>query len=342
MSTDDEKQIPLPPVTIANTGPLSRDVVVSGVFTGSIRGSASPEGTLEVGYEVACGKVPGMMASLALAEQTSWNISVTEKKFTGPNPKVEISGYHIVINRCPGLAFIRSYAIIAAYSQPDRRRGKTMMTKIIDALRRGVPPRWRKSPSSAAPCTVGATTCWPTSTTTPPTDPPKRSTAVWKRYAEMPSDSATSPTTESAHSCTAATSSNRSMHSKTGRATNGRSTRRVGNPRSTHSFSTPALNRAVDSCSTRSSRDQYSQWVPATSNPRFQSRCGLGRVLTRAASSGRWGAPTPRPGSSGDVRLDSPKSRQVRSRYVRRCRSVAWARAVSARPVGGDVRPPTS
>jgi transposase len=29
--------------------------------------------------------------------------------------------------------------IIAAYSQPDRRRGKIMMTKIIDALRRGVP-----------------------------------------------------------------------------------------------------------------------------------------------------------------------------------------------------------
>ena len=29
--------------------------------------------------------------------------------------------------------------IIAAYSQPDRRRGKTMMTTIIDSLRRGVP-----------------------------------------------------------------------------------------------------------------------------------------------------------------------------------------------------------
>ena len=29
--------------------------------------------------------------------------------------------------------------IIAAYSQPDRRRGKTMMTRIIDSLRRGVP-----------------------------------------------------------------------------------------------------------------------------------------------------------------------------------------------------------
>jgi MspA len=121
VSADDEKQIPLPPVTIiANTGPLSRDVVVSGVFTGSIRGSASPEGTLEVGYEVDCGRVPGLMASLALPEQTSWNISVTEKKFTGPNPKVEISGYHVVINRCPGLAFIRSYAILTSTSGPSR------------------------------------------------------------------------------------------------------------------------------------------------------------------------------------------------------------------------------
>lgn len=40
------------------------------------------------------------------------------------------------------------------------------------------PPRWRKSPSPAAPCIDGAPTCWPTSTTTPPTGRPKRSTAV--------------------------------------------------------------------------------------------------------------------------------------------------------------------
>ena len=35
--------------------------------------------------------------------------------------------------------------------------------------------------------------------------PPKPSTVAWKPYAATPSDSATSPTTESAHSCTAAT-----------------------------------------------------------------------------------------------------------------------------------------
>ena len=108
--------------------------------------------------------------------------------------------------------------IIAAYSQPDRRRGKTMMTTIIDSLRRGVPTGWKNSPNSAAPCTGAATTYWPTSTTTPPTAPPKPSTAASKHYAATPSDSATSPTTESAHYCTAATSPNRSMHSDSGRA----------------------------------------------------------------------------------------------------------------------------
>jgi hypothetical protein len=80
------------------------------------------------------------------------------------------------------------------------------------------PRDWRNWPNSAAPCTGAATMCWPTSTTTPPTDPPKPSTGGWKPYAETPSDSATSPTTDCAHCCTAATSSSRSMHSKTGRA----------------------------------------------------------------------------------------------------------------------------
>ena len=76
------------------------------------------------------------------------------------------------------------------------------------------PPDWRNWPNSAAPCTGAATMCWPTSTTTPPTDPPKPSTAAWKPYAATPSDSATSPTTDCAHCCTAATSPNRSMHSE--------------------------------------------------------------------------------------------------------------------------------
>ena len=57
-----------------------------------------------------------------------------------------------------------------------------------------------------------------TSTTTSTTAPPKPSTAAWKPCAATHSDSATSPTTESDSYCTAATSSDRSMHSETGRA----------------------------------------------------------------------------------------------------------------------------
>jgi MspA len=120
VSAADEKQIPLPPLPIGDTQPLSRDVIVSGVFNGSIVGSATPSGTFEVGYEITCAKIPSPMAAFAEPEQTSYNISVTEKKFTGARPKVEISGYHVVINRCPGEAVIRSYAILTSTDGPSR------------------------------------------------------------------------------------------------------------------------------------------------------------------------------------------------------------------------------
>ena len=97
--------------------------------------------------------------------------------------------------------------IIAAYGHPDRRRGKTMMTAIIDTLRRGVPAvleelaqlgrtLWRRRADILA-----------SSITTPPTDPPKPSTAAWKPCAATHSDSETSPTTAGAITyCTAARS----------------------------------------------------------------------------------------------------------------------------------------
>ena len=112
---------------------------------------------------------------------------------------------HLAVEICWGFY----QRMIAAYAHPDRRRGKTMMTDIITTLRSGVPEAWRNSPSSVAPCGGAAPTCWPTSTTTPPTDPPKPSTAASKHYAATPSDSGTSPTTDCAHYCTAATSPNK-------------------------------------------------------------------------------------------------------------------------------------
>ena len=42
--------------------------------------------------------------------------------------------------------------MIAAYAHPDRRRGKTIMTSIIDALRSGVPDALEELANSAAHC----------------------------------------------------------------------------------------------------------------------------------------------------------------------------------------------
>ena len=52
-----------------------------------------------------------------------------------PSPVTRTSGDHPTTNR-PGQPILQ---FIAAYCQPDRRRGETMMTAIIDSLRRGVP-----------------------------------------------------------------------------------------------------------------------------------------------------------------------------------------------------------
>jgi hypothetical protein len=114
------------------------------------------------------------------------------------------------------VAYVIYQKIIAAY--PNRHRGKKAMTTIIDSILRGVPPDLRRSPNSAAPYGAAATTSWRSSTTTPPTDPPKPSTDDWKHCAATPSDSETSPTTEGAHCCTAAHSTTPSTHSELRRA----------------------------------------------------------------------------------------------------------------------------
>ena len=109
--------------------------------------------------------------------------------------------------------------IIAAYADPNRRRGKKAMTAIIDSIRARRARRTRGDrPTRPHPVRAAATTSWPSSTTTPPTDPPKPSTDAWKPCAATPSDSETSPTTAGAHYCTAAHSTHSSMHSELRRA----------------------------------------------------------------------------------------------------------------------------
>lgn len=70
---------------------------------------------------------------------------------------------HLAVELCWGFY----QRMIAAYAHPNRRRGKVMMTTVIDALRSGVPPRSRNLLNSAAPCGAAAPASWPTSTTTP-------------------------------------------------------------------------------------------------------------------------------------------------------------------------------
>nr|WP_308160381.1 transposase [Mycolicibacterium goodii] len=82
--------------------------------------------------------------------------------------------------------------IIAAYGQPDRRRGKTMMTAVIDTLRRGVPAVLDELAQLARTLhRRRADILAFFEITTPSTDPPRPSTADWKRCNATHWDSAT-------------------------------------------------------------------------------------------------------------------------------------------------------
>jgi transposase len=116
------------------------------------------------------------------------------------------------------VAYVIYQKIIAAYADSNRRRGKRAMTRLIDSIRRGVPAGLEEIAQLGRTLWRPVPTSWPSSTTTPPTDPPKPSTAAWKPCAATPSDSETSPITESAHYCTAAHSTHSSTHSELRRA----------------------------------------------------------------------------------------------------------------------------
>lgn len=69
--------------------------------------------------------------------------------------------------------------IIAAYSHPDRRHGKTMMAAIIASLRSGVPAILTELAQLGRTLTAAATTSWLTSTTpAPATGRPRPSVSV--------------------------------------------------------------------------------------------------------------------------------------------------------------------
>jgi hypothetical protein len=145
LSARDETQLIIAPLTTAVS---SREYEVGGTFTGALTGpeeAESPEGTLEVGYEIGCGidmstsngvtltgsigltpglalagagTVPTLLSpvsggiAVALKPGLVNTVPVTKKEFTGADPWVMISKFRVKIDGCVGESFIRSYAYL--------------------------------------------------------------------------------------------------------------------------------------------------------------------------------------------------------------------------------------
>jgi MspA len=109
VSANNESQTPAPPLAPAVPSP---DYIVGGVFSGLLHApdpktTAAPSGTLEVGYQVQCFG-GGMMADL---KPNSARVEVVKQSFTGFNPTVVVTAFHVQPD-CVGKAAIRSYAIL--------------------------------------------------------------------------------------------------------------------------------------------------------------------------------------------------------------------------------------
>jgi hypothetical protein len=150
ISAKNETQMPVLPLTTAIS---TREYVVGGVFTGSITGSAAPEGIFEVGYQIGCGidmstgggvllggNVQGALGAdlgivptlppivipivgggvgingtlgVNLKPGIINTVPVTKKAYKGAAPEVEVSMFRVRIDGCVGESFIRSYATLA-------------------------------------------------------------------------------------------------------------------------------------------------------------------------------------------------------------------------------------
>jgi hypothetical protein len=149
ISAKNETQQLVQPLTTAIS---TREYVVGGVFTGSITGSATPEGIFEVGYQIGCGidmstgggvlvggNVQGALgADLGIVPAPPFvipiagggvgingtlgvnlkpgiinTVPVTKKAYKGAAPEVEVGMFRVRIDGCVGESFIRSYATLA-------------------------------------------------------------------------------------------------------------------------------------------------------------------------------------------------------------------------------------
>ena len=124
----------------------SREFLVAGTFTGSVKGSGSSElsgGTLEVGYQIGCGislNVVKLNGSVGVTPSTNLllpildnvrfpvtaqievfpqpgeviTVQLTQKSFTRTDPRVTVKDARIKIDGCVGQSFLRSYAVLTS------------------------------------------------------------------------------------------------------------------------------------------------------------------------------------------------------------------------------------
>jgi hypothetical protein len=125
----------------------SREYLVDGSFTGSIKGWGGTKlsgGTLEAGYQIGCGIVGGPVEltggvgltptiaipfggtntaggtlisgqiKIGLKPGTVNIVPVDKKSFKGTDTRVTITGFRVKVDGCVGQSFIRSYATLTS------------------------------------------------------------------------------------------------------------------------------------------------------------------------------------------------------------------------------------
>jgi hypothetical protein len=128
VSAHDESQVQVPSLT---DEAATREFIVGGVFNGTAHAPADadpPQGTFEVGYQIACGVdlstgpgiavgadigiLPGVHVTANMKPGIVNIIPVTKKQFKGADPWVMVSSFSIKIDGCVGKSFLRSYATL--------------------------------------------------------------------------------------------------------------------------------------------------------------------------------------------------------------------------------------
>lgn len=137
VAAKNETQVPVAPLTTAVS---SREYLVGGTFFASVTGPGTTElegGVLKAGYQIGCGILADEVefkpeigvgfavpfdvidAEVALGGEVDLLpgevniVDVAEKKFTGTETRVTVTGLRVKFDKCVGQSFIRSYAIVS-------------------------------------------------------------------------------------------------------------------------------------------------------------------------------------------------------------------------------------